>query len=63
MILDRFDEIIKLTEIDEVNEYLEETESHEWKLHVWELIACVPETVEPGVIKTVYILGRKWINM
>lgn len=61
MVLNRVEEVVKLTDINEVNEYLQEQEEFHFKLQVWELIACVPETTESGKLQTVYILGRKWI--
>ena len=47
--------------MEEVNKYVSKyTKVNDHTAMIWEVIACVPETVEHGVVKTVYILGKKY---
>lgn len=61
IIYDKVIEIVKLTDINKVNEYLAKTKGFGWYTRLcYELIACIPETDKSGNSQIVYILGKKF---
>lgn len=62
MIYDYIFEIIKESDLEKVNKLVSKyTKVNDHTAIVWDVIACVPETVaEPGVVKATFILGKKY---